>query len=262
MAISSQHHVLVANKPGKVVSVPFSLEEPILFLIERITAKLNQINSDFQRPDLYLNGIPLDTLAFVKTLSGKTLTMSCDPSYSIKTLKQVIAKRDGLHKVEFSKVAPAGHVVSPGANIECKCECTVYRVVCSTRFGTTGLSKPQLRCPNCTQSNKTVLSLSAFTRASICFHGIGTTGEQHTAEWANTWNRLVIESVALGTKKNYAVCLLTLSEDEKTLPYGHQFHGQCQSLQLDLSQLQLHSAPDDGTQCPYWKLELLSSSFI
>ncbi|KAG0373582.1 hypothetical protein BGX24_011525 [Mortierella sp. AD032] len=127
MAISSQHHVLVANKPGKVVSVPFSLEEPILFLIERL-----------------LVGALYSTLVFVRTLSGKTLTVSRDPSYSIKTLKQVIAKRDGLHKVEFSKVAPARRVVSPGANIECKCKCT----------------------------------------SKYCFHGIETTGEQHTAEWA------------------------------------------------------------------------------
>ncbi|KAG0276970.1 hypothetical protein BGZ95_006750 [Linnemannia exigua] len=210
-------NVPVANKPGKVISVPFSIEEPTFLLVERIAAKFNQpTRTSTARTSTSMasrSSTPQQALASYsggKSVPGLVFT--------------VIFAKESLHKVEFSKLVPAGHAVLLRVCIIFKCEYAVYRVICP-------ISKQTKRIPQ---------SPLAFTSASIAFHGIKTTGEQYMTEWMvakqsnmyqlfdldpqTSWNRLVIESVALRTKGSGDVCLLTLSEDEKNFPCGHRFH--------------------------------------
>ncbi|KAG9061927.1 hypothetical protein KI688_006644 [Linnemannia hyalina] len=52
--------ILFGNNPGKIILVPFAIDETIIFLIQRIATNLNEHDSDFHYQDLYLNGVLLE----------------------------------------------------------------------------------------------------------------------------------------------------------------------------------------------------------
>ncbi|KAF9997697.1 hypothetical protein BGZ79_008605 [Entomortierella chlamydospora] len=130
----------------------------------------------------------------------------------------------GIRKYEFSASAPPGRVASPGANVECKCNCTKgYRVICQKGFGAIELSKEQFICPNCDQSNRITPVTVGFSECKYRFHGINASGQQYTSDWKvvkpedcyqlfnpsnqTTWKRLVIESADFGYCEDCTICL-------------------------------------------------------
>ncbi|KAF9172043.1 hypothetical protein BGX21_006359 [Mortierella sp. AD011] len=148
-----------------------------------------------------------------------------------------------VRKLEFSSSAPSGRIASRGTNVECKCECTPgYRVICQKKIGFIELSKSRFTCPNCHRSDRITPVIVGFVRCKYRFHGIKTTGEQHTSDWREvreedgyqlfspskqiSWRRLVIESADLDTYDNCAICLKPMY-DIARLNCGHRYHDQC-----------------------------------
>ncbi|KAI8600736.1 ubiquitin-related domain-containing protein [Dissophora ornata] len=112
--------VLIAREPGKSVSVPYRDNEPIFFLIQRVSLKLGEIERDFYYRDLFINGHLLeddqesiatfrifgniltynsfkkgDMDIIVKTITGKTLSFSFDPQHTISDVKNMIRREEG-----------------------------------------------------------------------------------------------------------------------------------------------------------------------
>ncbi|KAG0319908.1 hypothetical protein BGZ99_004848 [Dissophora globulifera] len=326
--MATKLEVFIADEPGtQSVSVPFQDDEPIFFLIERISDCLDEKCEEIERRDLYVGGIRLEdqqqTMAtyrifgnavtyraekrqlkrfFVRDLTGRTYYVNYHEHDTIEDIKHRIQEfkhyspddlkltfhgtvlensrtvadyhlQDGstiglkielrgggyapaigisfsdvsdtksVRKQRFSKSAPPGRIVEPGANIECQCECTPrYRVICPKGTGLIELSQAKFTCPNCHQHNKIVPVTVGFTKCKYRFHGIRNTGEQYTSEWKEvppedcyqlfsasnqtTWKRLVIETAKLNEREVCTMCLVPLTVAKK-LDCGHGYHEAC-----------------------------------
>ncbi|KAH7034474.1 hypothetical protein BKA57DRAFT_476320 [Linnemannia elongata] len=154
-----------------------------------------------------------------------------------------VSDASGVIKVQFSDTAPPGRIVSPGTNVECKCECTSpHKVICQKRFGTLELSQTTFICPNCNRSDRITPITVGFMQCKYRFHGIKLSGEQYTSDWRKVtkddcyqvfkpdkqvhWRRLVIESAGLQEHDECSICLEQLRQFH-TLRCGHQFHTEC-----------------------------------
>ena len=154
-----------------------------------------------------------------------------------------ISNTSGVVNIKSSRRALPGRTAAPGMNIECKCECTLYRVICMRRFGAIELSQAQLQCPICQKSNRIEPINVGFVQCKYRFHGIKATGQQYSSEWKSVaeegvyqcfdsakqtlWARLVIESAKLNECDDMcAVCLEPMYIIKK-LVCGHRFHSRC-----------------------------------
>ncbi|KAG0209911.1 hypothetical protein BGX28_009878 [Mortierella sp. GBA30] len=57
--MASTLNVLIANEPGKSVSVPYKHDEPIFFIVQRVSQQLNEVEKRIVSRDLYMGGIRL-----------------------------------------------------------------------------------------------------------------------------------------------------------------------------------------------------------
>jgi ubiquitin len=153
-----------------------------------------------------------------------------------------VSETSNVRKVQFSDHAPPGRTVCHGTNIECKCVCTSYRVICRKGFGTLELRDERFTCPNCNRSDHIVPDTVGFTSCKYRFHGIKATGEQYASSWkrveaddcyqrfdpdkSTTWRRLIIESASLQDFDDCTICLRKLRTFD-TLGCGHVFHSAC-----------------------------------
>ncbi|KAF9928881.1 hypothetical protein BGZ65_006057 [Modicella reniformis] len=111
--------VLIAERPGQSIKVPYDDHEPIYFLLQRISLKLHGKIDPYPRQiNLYMNGIPLpdreesiaryrifgnlltyrstkagDMMVYV-TLRGKKIAFSCNGSDTLNRLKSMIAQAE------------------------------------------------------------------------------------------------------------------------------------------------------------------------
>ncbi|KAF9352955.1 hypothetical protein BGX34_011892 [Mortierella sp. NVP85] len=134
--------VLIANDPGKVVTVPYKNEEPIFFLLQRISNSLQENSTRIGRRDLFVNGIHAEDprysiekyriygntltyrssgengiMVFVRVLSGRTLAFLCDPLWKVSILKEMIHKKDNVPSESYTltnegKVLGDGEILS------------------------------------------------------------------------------------------------------------------------------------------------------
>ncbi|KAF9354841.1 hypothetical protein BGX34_010785 [Mortierella sp. NVP85] len=79
--------ILIAQEPGKSISVQYKIHEPIFFLIQRISIKLGGKNdSKAQEGRLYMNGVllknPQESLARYH-IYGNTLTYKAEKRIQI-----------------------------------------------------------------------------------------------------------------------------------------------------------------------------------
>ncbi|KAK5805596.1 hypothetical protein F5H01DRAFT_354017 [Linnemannia elongata] len=78
--------VIIADKPGQHVTVPYKDTQPIFFLLERIRSQLGTKEEDIGRQDLYINGRRLEdlqqTIAYYR-IFGRTLTYKDRPKNNI-----------------------------------------------------------------------------------------------------------------------------------------------------------------------------------
>ncbi|KAK3830698.1 MAG: hypothetical protein J3R72DRAFT_455497 [Linnemannia gamsii] len=118
--------IIIANSPGQSVTVPYKLEEPVFFLLQRIRAKLGADEATVRKQALSLNGVLLDNLEqtmayyrifgrtltykavylpvkvegdmtiFVKTLTGKVLEVYVRPEMTINNIKGRIEILEGI----------------------------------------------------------------------------------------------------------------------------------------------------------------------
>ncbi|KAF9139148.1 hypothetical protein BGX30_008300 [Mortierella sp. GBA39] len=121
MASPDTIKVNLANQPGECVTVPYTANEPVYNIIQRIAMELQETKTDYNYQELYLQGfhleypqLPLsnyrvlggtltyqsikkgDMSVFVKNLSGsKSLCIGCNPSDSVLDLKKILFKREG-----------------------------------------------------------------------------------------------------------------------------------------------------------------------
>ncbi|KAF9536726.1 hypothetical protein EC957_009870 [Mortierella hygrophila] len=122
MASPDTIKVNLANQPGECVTVPYTADEPVYNIIQRVAMELQETKTDFNYQELYLQGFHLeypqlslanyrvlggtltyqsikkgDMSVFVKTLSGgKSLCIGCNPSDSVLDLKKILFKREGV----------------------------------------------------------------------------------------------------------------------------------------------------------------------
>lgn len=192
------------------------------------------------------------SLRYYDITEGSTLRLTMAlPLRTHLTLLAGIVFEDGLddslgiRTVQFSNDAPQGRVVTNGANIECRCKCTLtHQVICQKSLGTLEVAKDTLVCPNCGKSDKTTPIAVGFTKCKYRFHRIkASNGEQSTSGWQEvkaynsyhligvdnnktSWRRVVIETVDLNHKDTCTICLQPLLLFE-TRFCGHQFHVGC-----------------------------------
>ncbi|KAF9086239.1 hypothetical protein BGX23_009038 [Mortierella sp. AD031] len=114
--------VLLADRPGEHVTIPYTIHEPVYNLAERVAIQLKEPKKDYHYQELYLEGFHLEypqlsldnyrvlggTLTylsfkkgsmsfFVKTLTGdKSLCLSCNPDDTVLTVKKILFKREGV----------------------------------------------------------------------------------------------------------------------------------------------------------------------
>ncbi|KAG0365339.1 hypothetical protein BGZ54_006645 [Gamsiella multidivaricata] len=113
---------VIADEPGKFISVRSQPHEPIFMLLERIVQALQEDDPTTYQRSLAINGIPLNDLeqplfeyiihggglAYhslkkgtqlrinVKTLTGKTLEFNVNYRYSIMWITIMIQKKEGI----------------------------------------------------------------------------------------------------------------------------------------------------------------------
>ncbi|KAF9419684.1 hypothetical protein BGZ76_004223 [Entomortierella beljakovae] len=319
--------VIVANEPGKIISVPYKKDEPIYQLVIRAS----EVNGDSHEKDfvreISINGMrvyhfrqPIERyrvfgnvvtyklrtsksiLLTVITPSKKTLVIKCITRTPINRIKQMIQDEEGTspylmtlvyngvtlndgrkledyninsdctlyltlghssgditiygvehtdifmtiaRELELNSTVLKGRAVGRGTNVECKCECTNYNVICKRQFGRIELSEAKFKCPNCFQNYRIVPISVGFTDCKYRFHGIKTTGEQYTSEWKDVpvedayqlfnprqqqtkWKRLVIESAEINACDDCTICLEPMHIVLR-LGCGHRFHRHCYS---------------------------------
>ncbi|KAF9419683.1 hypothetical protein BGZ76_004222 [Entomortierella beljakovae] len=327
--MASTLDVIVANEPGKTISVPYKDDEPIFFLIQRLSHKNGDHLKDNVIRSISINGVHIDDFqqsiekyrifgntitykpqvnepitVFVKCPTGSTYRLQCHSLMTLDELKEMIQDELGAHlemriiyggrqlianltleeykitneatlhmtptlrggglgpppasgiefadvsknnvlKIEFSSSAPKGRIACWGTNIECKCECTKYDVLCGKGYGLIELSESKFCCPNCCRSDRIVPITVGFNRCKYRFHGIKTTGEQYSSDWKTvsaedayqhfdpsqkaTWRRLIIESAKINDCDDCAICLESMKSDVKKQVCGHRFHSVCYS---------------------------------
>ncbi|KAK3805795.1 MAG: ubiquitin-related domain-containing protein, partial [Benniella sp.] len=112
--------VLIAQEPGKSIPVPYKDHEAIFFLIQRISNLLGEKNDGkIQVRELFMNGVllkdQLESIStyrifgsmltyrthtrltlFVKTLTGKTITLECHTGQTIRGIKDMIRWKEGM----------------------------------------------------------------------------------------------------------------------------------------------------------------------
>ncbi|KAG0342551.1 hypothetical protein BG000_003550 [Podila horticola] len=259
--------VFNTSVPGSVVYVPFLSDEPVYFVIDRISALLGENPAQFADRKLFVNGFPLKNdsksidhyrilgngfsyrshrvcyQVLVMTLTGHTLCIPCSPD---ETIRQIKDHETSLRKFDFSNKVPQGRVAGGGTNIECRCKCNKgkYLVICRRGYGLTEMTTVAFTCPLCRHENITPVTVG-FTNCKFRVHGIKLSGEQYTSDWTTvtkedryarfnpskqeTWRRLVIESVVLGETSVGERCLMCLQQMDKPkkLGCGHHYHAEC-----------------------------------
>ncbi|KAF9131648.1 hypothetical protein BGW39_001553 [Mortierella sp. 14UC] len=115
--------VILADDPSKHLKGPFTADEPVYNIIQRIAIELQQPQADYNYQELYLSGFHLEYYpqlplanyrilggiltyqsfrkgeisVFVKTLThGKTLCISCNPWNTVLALKKILFRREGV----------------------------------------------------------------------------------------------------------------------------------------------------------------------
>ncbi|KAG0344923.1 hypothetical protein BG004_004080 [Podila humilis] len=95
--------ILVAKQPGKVMKVPYHLEEPVYFLTRRVSFFLGETAQSHIRQSLHIRGIPLldpaKPLSFYR-VCGVALTYFSEPKNDINILFR------GLNGKTMVKVIP------------------------------------------------------------------------------------------------------------------------------------------------------------
>ncbi|KAK3806727.1 MAG: ubiquitin-related domain-containing protein, partial [Benniella sp.] len=113
--------ILLANQPGKSIAIPYSDDEFISTLIQRISRHLDEDDAEIHERDLYINTIrtkdhsktlpqyrvfgncltyvPLRKSDLINvnvtTLTGKNIHVQCDPSDTICRLKERLESKEG-----------------------------------------------------------------------------------------------------------------------------------------------------------------------
>lgn len=115
--------------------MPIKSDEPIFFLLQRVSNKLQENDGKVRRRDLFINGIHIqdprhsiskyrifgntltyrssgedEVTVFVRTLSGKTLPIACGPLCTVKDLKNMIYKLDHV-PLEYYTLLSGGKVL-------------------------------------------------------------------------------------------------------------------------------------------------------
>ncbi|KAG0371948.1 hypothetical protein BGX24_000955 [Mortierella sp. AD032] len=122
MASLQTVEVILANDLSKHLRVPFTTDEPVYNIIQRIAIELQEPQGDYNYQELYLAGfhleyphLPLadycvlggtltyqsfkkgDMSVFVRTLTlGNTLCIPCNPLDTVLTLKKILFRREGV----------------------------------------------------------------------------------------------------------------------------------------------------------------------
>jgi len=125
--------ILIAKDPGKVVTVPYKDSEPIFFILQRVSNKLQENGI---QTELFINGILAedprfsiakyriygsiltyrssggnDIMVFVRALSGRTRTIMCSPLWKVNDLKETICKMDNV-PTKYYTLVNEGKVLS------------------------------------------------------------------------------------------------------------------------------------------------------
>jgi hypothetical protein len=136
--------VMLADNPGSRLKVPYSIDEPIYNIVQRIAIELQEPKDDYNYQELYLGGfhleypqLPLDNYrvlggtltyqsfkkgdmsVFVKTLSGKTLCIGCNPSDTILALRKILFKREGVPLAQL-RLQYRGRILKDHSTLESK----------------------------------------------------------------------------------------------------------------------------------------------
>ncbi|KAF9092230.1 hypothetical protein BGX29_010562 [Mortierella sp. GBA35] len=119
--------ILIANTPGKSITLPYTNDEPLSLLLDRISSHLGENRSLLHSRELYINGLRLskghsdhqqqeslsthrilgntltyrsrlrqDLTVFIKTLYNKSFTFVCQPHHTLDDLKEMMYRADGL----------------------------------------------------------------------------------------------------------------------------------------------------------------------
>ncbi|KAG0216666.1 hypothetical protein BGX33_012335 [Mortierella sp. NVP41] len=119
--------ILIANTPGKSITLPYTNDEPLSLLLDRISSHLGENPSLLHSRELYINGLRLskghndhqqqeslsthrilgntltyrsrprqDLMVFIKTLYNKSFTFVCQPHHTLDDLKEMMYRADGL----------------------------------------------------------------------------------------------------------------------------------------------------------------------
>lgn len=115
---------VIAGTPGKSVAVPYQDHEPIFYLIQRISRKLGEKDSEFWSRKLYMNGTLLtdheDSIAryrifgtvltyratrtsmmvYIDSFTGKTFSVECSDQTTEEELRELIQDAEGIPKDE------------------------------------------------------------------------------------------------------------------------------------------------------------------
>ncbi|KAK3806689.1 MAG: ubiquitin-related domain-containing protein, partial [Benniella sp.] len=125
--------ILIANDPGKVVTIPYKDSEPIFFILQRVSNKLQDNGTQME---LFINGIHAEDprysiakyriygntltyrssggnviMVFVRALSGRTRTVMCGPLWKVNDLKETICKMDNV-PIKYYTLVNEGKVLN------------------------------------------------------------------------------------------------------------------------------------------------------
>lgn len=139
--------VLIASNPGKTVTVPFDIHEPIFFLIQRIACELNEKEHEIQQRNLYMNGILLDDqqetisrclifgnvltyqaiksrgmVVYISAFTGKTIALECSGDHTSEQLKEMVQEVIGLPRNQQ-------RLMFAGKTIEDEAQLKDYRII-------------------------------------------------------------------------------------------------------------------------------------
>ncbi|KAG0242841.1 hypothetical protein BGX31_011504 [Mortierella sp. GBA43] len=134
--------ILIASKPGKTVTVPYDIYEPIFFLIQRIARELHEKDHDIQQRNLYMNGILLDDqqesisryrvfgtvltyqaiqsqgmVVYINSFTGKTIALKCSGEHTSEQLQEMIQEVIGLPR-DQQRLMFAGKAIEGKARLK------------------------------------------------------------------------------------------------------------------------------------------------
>ncbi|KAI7823194.1 ubiquitin-related domain-containing protein [Gamsiella multidivaricata] len=119
--MAAELDVLIAGEPGMSVRAPYKDDEPVYFLIQRVSNKLGENESEIRWRGLYINGIHAkdqrqsittyrifgNSLTYrsqkkgemaiaMRTLTGKTIHLTCNRQDIIMDIKTMVQEMEGI----------------------------------------------------------------------------------------------------------------------------------------------------------------------